>query len=211
MEFNDISSEKSGLLQECEFVLFGDNGFGQITSNTNRLAGFTALLNRALDKVTVLIMSSDGRWQYDSTNYTDLPIGTTDLIDGQQVYTLSVSHLKLLRVEVKNQENKYIKLDPIDINDIDEQGMTEFMNSEGTPKYYDIQSDVLFLYPKPQTGYVTFDEGLKVYFQRASSYFSITDTTKTPGFASIFHRLVARWACYDYALSRQLPIANNIR
>jgi hypothetical protein len=114
-------------------------------------------------------------------------------------------------VEVKNQENKYIKLDPIDINDIDEQGMTEFMNSEGTPKYYDIQSDVLFLYPKPQTGYVTFDEGLKVYFQRASSYFSITDTTKTPGFASIFHRLVARWACYDYALSRQLPIANNIR
>lgn len=201
----------NGLLQDCEFTLFGDNGFGQITGNPNRLQGFTALVNRALDKVSNLIMSCDGRWQYDDTNYTDLPIGTTTLVNNQQDYTLSVSHQKLLRIEILNNEGKYVKLDPIDMHTIEGVGMTEFMNGAGVPKYYDVQNNSIFLYPKPQTGFVTMTSGLKVYFQRESSYFVTTDTTKTPGFATTFHRLVSRWACYDYALNRQLPIAKDLR
>ena len=110
------TSTNSGLLQDCEFTLFGDNGFGEITNNTNRLQAFTNLLNRALDKVTNLIMSCDGRWQYDSTNYTDLPIGRTDLIDQQQDYGLSATHLKVLRVEVLDADGKWQKLEPFDIN-----------------------------------------------------------------------------------------------
>lgn len=211
MIFNDLTNYTNGLIQDCEFTLFGDNGFGQIANNTNRLNAFTGLLNRALDKVSNLIMSCDGRWQYDDTNYTDLPIGTTTLIDGQQDYGISVSHQKILRVEVLNKDGKYVKLESVDINTVEGFGMTEFMNTGGTPKFYEIQSNSLFLYPKPQVGFVTMLAGLKVFFQRSPSYFVSTDTTKTPGFATTFHRLVARWACYDYALSRQLPIVKAIR
>lgn len=208
------TSDNSGLIQDCEFTLFGDNGFGEITNNVNRLQAFTNLINRALDKVTNLIMSCDGRWQYDSTNYTDLPIGRTDLIDGQQVYELSATHLKVLRVEILDAQNKWVKIEPLDINDVEDFGLLEFQDTPATPRYYDIQGQSIFLYPKPQSGFVTLGSstgGLKIYFQRGSSYFVTTDTTKEPGFASTFHRLVSRWACYDYALSRQLPIANSLR
>lgn len=210
MQFSDTTTN-SGLIQDCEFCLFGDNGFGQITSNSNRLYAFTNLLNRALDTVTNLIMECDGRWQFDDSNYTDLPIGQTNMVDGQQNYGLSVTHLKLLRVEVMDQTGIWNRLDPMDFNDIDNQGITEYLNGPGTPKYYDVQDGSLFLYPKPQTGYVTMTAGLKVYFQRAPSYFAYTDTTKVPGFSSTFHRLVSRWASYDYALFRQLPITKALR
>jgi len=210
MVFSDTNT-KQGLLQDCEFTLFGDSGYGQITSNTARLQAFTQYLNRALDKVTTLICGSDGRWQFDDSNYTDLPIGTANLVDQQQDYSLSVTHLKVLRVEIMDETGKYYKIDPMDENDVSRMGMTEFMNNPGRPQYYDIQGGSVFLYPKPQTGYVTITAGLKVYFQREPSYFATTDTTKVPGFASVFHRLVSRWACYDYALARQLPIKKDLK
>jgi hypothetical protein len=210
MDFSNTTTN-DGLLQDAEFVLFGDNGFGRITGDSNRLKAFTGLINRALDKVTSLILASDGRWEFDDTNYTDLPIGVSTLVNNQPDYSLSVEHLRVLRVEILNNQGVYTKLDPIDINDIQYQGMTEFLNGAGTPLYYDIQGGSVFLYPKPQTGYVTMLSGLKVYFQRQPSYFVSTDTTKKPGFSTIFHRLVSRWACYDYALARQLPIKKDIR
>ena len=212
-QFSDTTNN-SGLIQRCEFTLFGDNGFGSISGNSNRLQAFTNLLNSSLDKVTNLILQCDGRWQYDATNYTDLPIGRTDLVNGQQDYLLSTSHLKVVRVEVLDAEGKWVKLEPIDINEIEESGMVDYLDTPATPKYYDIQGESIFIYPKAQTGYVTLGtdtKGLKLYFQRGPSYFLTTDTTKEPGFASTFHRLVERWACYDYALNRQLPIAKSLR
>lgn len=209
-QFSDTTNN-TGLLQDCEFVLFGDNGFGQITSNTNRLKAFTGLVNRAMDKVTTLILSADGRWEFDDSNYTDLPIGVSTLVNNQQDYSLSVTHLRVLRVEILDIQGNYYKLEPFDLQDVQGQGMTEVLEGVGSPKYYDIQGGSVFLYPKPQTGQVTMAAGLKVYFQREPSYFASTDTTKYPGFSTIFHRLVSRWACYDYALARQLPIKKDLR
>lgn len=209
-QFSDTTTNQ-GLIQDCEFTLFGDNGFGQISQNANRLKGFTALINRSLDKVTTLLLSSDGRWEFDDTNYTDLPIGTSTLVNGVQDVQLSVSHLRVLRVEILNAQGDYYKIEPFDLQDIGSQGMTEFESGVGSPRFYDIQGGSVFLYPRPQTGYVTFAAGIKVYYQREPSYFLTTDTTKAPGFASIFHRLVSRWACYDYALSRQLSIRKDLR
>lgn len=210
MQFSDTTTN-SGLIQDCEFCLFGDNGFTQITSNTSRMYAFTNLINRALDTVTNLIMECDGRWQFDDTNYTDLPIGQTNLVLGQQDYGLSITHLKVLRVEVLDQTGVWNRLEPMDFNEIENRGITEYENGPGTPKYYDIIDGSLFLYPKPQQDWVTTTAGLKVYFQRAPSYFVYTDTTKAPGFVSTFHRLVSRWASYDYAIYRQLPIAKTLR
>lgn len=210
MQFSDTTT-KNGLVQDCEINLFGDSGYTQITGNSNRLATFTNFLNRALDKVSILIMSSDGRWQYDDTNFTDLPIGTTTLVNTQQQYQLSTSQLNILRVEIMGSDGKYYKINPIDLNEIQGTSMSEFMNSAGSPVYYDLLGDSIFLYPKPQTGYVTMALGMKIYFQREPSYFVSTDTTKLPGVNGMFHRLISRIACLDYAIARQLPQKNDIQ
>ncbi|TXG77117.1 hypothetical protein E6Q11_03330 [Candidatus Dojkabacteria bacterium] len=208
MVFSDTVNQENGLIQDCEFALFGDNGYGQITNNSNRLKAFTGLINRALDRVVNMIWQSDGRWQFDDINFTDLPIGTTSLVSGQQDYALSVSHLKVLRVEVLDASGNWYKLKPMDENDIKNIGMADFLENGGKPLYYDIQGNSIFLYSTPLTGYVTLSNGLKIYYQRAPSYFASTDTTKTPGFTSTFHRLVSRMASYDYASIRTLEVAD---
>lgn len=195
MEFNNVTT-KDGIIQDCEFWLFGGN-YGQISGNANLLATFTALSNRALDSVTTAILESDDRWEFDDTTYTDYPIATTDLVNGQRDYVLSVSHLKVIRVEWKDSNGNWVLGKPIDLLDITV-ARDEFLNTDAVPIYYDKLATSVFLYPAPNydsTG------GLRVYYQREPNYFTNVDTTKKPGFANICHRLVPLKACYDYAIA----------
>lgn len=193
------TTKNDGIIQDCEFWLFGGN-YGQISNDTNLLKTFTALSNRALDSVVTTILEADDRWQYDDTNNTDYPIATTNLVLGQRDYVLSVSHLKILRVEMKDTNGDWKVLSPFDLRDV---GIArdEFMEQDATPMYYDKLGNSLFLYPAPDynsTG------GLRVYFQREPNYFVSTDTTKAPGFVTTLHRLVPMKACYDYAIANNL-------
>lgn len=199
------TTTKNGLIQNCEILLFGDSGYTQISSNPNRLLTFTNLINRALDEVSGLIMQSDGRWQYDDTNFSDLPIGKTLLVNGQQQYQLSTSHLKIIRIEILGKDGKYYRIDPLDQADIKNMALSEYMNLAGKPLHYDLMGDSIYLYPVPQTNYVTMIDGMKIYYQREPSYFVSTDTTKKPGIASIYHELVTKIACLNYSIARQLP------
>ena len=198
MDFSNTST-KDGILQDCEFWLFASN-YGQITGNADLLATFTALSNRALDSVTTAILEADDRWQWDDTNYTDYPIGHTDLVQSQKDYVLSVSHLKITRVECMDAQGTWFKLLPIDLIDI-KTARDEFAKSDGIPIYYDKLATSLFLYPASSynsTG------GLRVYYQREPSYFLSSDTTKQPGFTTLAHRLVSLKACYDYSVANNL-------
>lgn len=212
LQFSDTSSSKNGLIQECEFNLFGS--YGTISGNTSNLATFTRLINNALNRVAGLIMQSDGRWQWDDNNQTDFPISTTNLVttagSEQQDYTLSVEFLKILRVEVKNAVGDWVILDPIDQADLYNQSLTDFLKSAGMPKYYDKVGNSIFLYPKPLAASVTASSGLKVFYQRPPSYFTTTDTTKVPGISSLFHRLIALIASRDYAAVKSLPNARSL-
>ena len=80
LQFSDTSATKGGLIQECESQVFGDNSYGRISNDASLLATFTRYINEALNRVASLIMTADGRWQWDDTNTTDYPIGTTDLV-----------------------------------------------------------------------------------------------------------------------------------
>jgi hypothetical protein len=198
MTFNNTTN-KDGILQDCEFWLFSSN-YGQITNDTNLLKTFTALSNRALDSVVTTVFESDDRWEFDDTTYTDYPIATTDLFNSQRDYVLSVSHLKVTRVEAKDDQGDWYKLKPIDLVDI-QQARDEFMKEDGQPMYYDKIANSVFIYPASNydsTG------GLRVYYQREPNYFLSTDTTKEPGFSSILHRLIPLKACYDYAVANNL-------
>lgn len=198
MDFNNTTN-KSGIIQDCEFWCFASN-YGAISGNTNNLLTFTSLANRALDSVVTAIFESDDRWEFDDTTYTDYPIATTDLNNSQKDYVLSVSHLKVTRVEVKDSNGNWSKLMPIDLVDI-QVARDEFLSADGIPLYYDKLANSVFLYPAPN-----YDSagGLRVYYQREPNYFLSTDTTKQAGFASILHRLISLKASYDYVVANNL-------
>lgn len=204
MVFNDTTT-KDGLIQKCEIKLFGDNGYGQISGNTNRLYQFTERLNRGMDRFNYLAMSADGRWQWDDTNNTDYNIATRNIISGRQDYAFALEHLEIEKVLVKDSGGAWHVIKSIDQNDTDAVEYLENSNS-GIPQKYDKRANSLFLYPIPNynsTG------GLKIYFKRGPSYFVYTDTTKVPGFASIFHEYPVIHACAYYALDRTLATKND--
>ncbi len=211
--FSDTAT-KLGLIQECEDQVFSN--YGDISGNADRLYQFTRLLNEALNRVVSLIMQSDGRWQFDDSNNTDLPIGTTNLVttlgSEQQDYSISIVHLKILGVEVKNSDGNWVNMKPIDQLDLmnSDNSVTDFLKSAGMPAYYDKIGNSIFLYPKPLATSVTSTAGLKIRYQRPPGYFVYTDTTKTPGFNSLYHRLVALIASREYAISNALPITEGL-
>ena len=161
-------------------------GIANTDTTTYPLADFTRNANFALDRVSSLIM------KWDDTNNTDLPIATTSLVASQQDYGIAVGHLKVLKVRIKDQQGNWVSLDPINRRDLTDSQLTA---TAGDPKRYDKAGNSLFLYPKPS--YAS-SGGLEVQFQRGASYFATTDTTKTPGFATHFHRLVSLYAALDY-------------
>lgn len=205
MQFSDTTT-KDGILQDCESILFGDN-YGQITDDSNLLATFTRNANRALDRVTSLIFEADGRWNWDDKNRTDYPIATTDLVSGQSDYRFNVSHLNIDQIEIRDEaDSSWQKLKAI--NRTDYSKPLSAVYGEGSPIVYTKIADAFFLFPEPN---YSVSGGLKVYFQREASYFESTDTTKEPGFARLYHKLISLWASYDYASVNLMPIARVLR
>lgn len=197
LQFNDTTN-KQGLIQSLEDSVMGGN-YGSISDNASLLARFTRYINNALDQITVLILDSDNRWQYDDSNHTDQPIGKTNLSNGVATYSFDPTHIKVLGADVL-VNGKYQPLEPIDTRDIRQTGQseTEFLSTNGIPQYYDVFGGTINLYPAPDTTQVDATNGLRLRFQRNPSYFSATDTTKAPGIPSIFHPLVAKMAKHEY-------------
>lgn len=206
MVFSDTST-KLGLVQDCEMNIF--NNYGDISSNSNRLYDFTARMNRSLDKVAGLIMSVDNKWQYDDSNYTDFPIGRTDLVANQADYTMSVNFLIIEKVLILDPAGNSTIIYPIDITD---PSMSWYLQQPaspgvGQPFRYDKTGNSIVLYPTPNYSATA---GLIVHYKRPPSYFAYTDTTKTPGIPSIYHRYVSLDASLDYAISKNMAIKNDL-
>ena len=166
--------------------------------------------NRAQERVTGLIREAQNRWQWDDSTYADLSIATTTLVDNQQDYELDPTHYRIQRVELKDQDGNWNKLDSLDQADVYNQSLTDFLKTAGLPKYYDKVGNSIFLYPKPAAANVTETAGLKVFYERGPDYFETTDTSKTPGFNTLFHSLIPLWCAYDFAFINSMPIADSI-
>lgn len=207
MVFSD-SAGKAGIVQDIDFWVNTDD-------NSYPIAQKTRNINRWLDDVVSIILACDGRWEWDDSNNTDLPIGTAALVNNQQDYSISgATFLDVTRVEVKDINGNYYLLNPISQHDVTTQALSEFQKTAGRPIYYDKVGDSIFLYPKPSSSAVTLSAGLKVYFQRVGSYFTVNDTTKSPGFAPLFHRILSVGPALDYAMandmSKKITTLNNV-
>lgn len=198
---------KTGIFQNIETKLFGDNGYGKITDDTDRTYLFTNLCNRALDRFSFLAMTADGVWQWDDDNYTTQSIATTNLVTTQREYQFALDHLEIEAVLVKDSSGIWRTLTPFDQRDPNAKAYLENnATRSGMPTRYDKRGTTLWLDVTPNFNSTA---GLKVYFKRGPSYFTYSDTNKAPGFASNFHSFVVNYASTYYALDRTMPQAVN--
>jgi len=92
MIFNDTTPEAQGIVQDVYFE-------ASTNATAYPIADLTRNANRGLDNAVALILGADSRWQFDSTNATDLPIGTTSLVSGQKDYTFDNDYLVIKSIE----------------------------------------------------------------------------------------------------------------
>lgn len=169
--------------------------------NTNAvsypIAAMTRNVNRWAYKAHIAQIKANHRWQIDDYNLTTLPHLTTTLVAEREDYEIPTGFLKINRLEVKDAQGDYQKLIPIDQSDI-KGAYTEFEETSGLPKYYDIVGNSLILMPKPAAADITTTEGLRIHILREIDIFTTADTTQEPGFPEAFHRIVVYGACYDF-------------
>jgi hypothetical protein len=154
--------------------------------------------NQAQAEVSGDIMGADGNWNYDDTNYTDLPIATATLVNGQQDYSFDDEMLSVEGVSVMDSSGDYQKLKPFDKQELSVDP-DEYLETNGLPTHYDKQGRSVFLYPAPATGSVTLSEGLKVFFKRKTKDITSFGAI-SPGFVSTEHMIIAYKIALPYVI-----------
>lgn len=205
MVFNDTTGGQ-GIVQDTYFE-------ASANASSYPIADLTRNANMALDTALTLILGEDARWQFDDTNATDLPIGTSALVSGQQDYSFDAEYLVIKSIECSDGQGNWNKLIPID--NFDEQvALSAFQTTNGVPKYYDKMGESILLYPAPNYSIAPDDAtpgGLRAYFQRNINYFTVNDTVKEPGFATHLHKYVSLYCAYVYACAKELPKQTSLR
>ena len=195
MEFSNTSTN-TGIVQQVR-------DFMRVDATQWPTARIVNSVNNYLDTVTGYAIGADRRFQWDDSNHTKLPIGTTNLVANQSDYSFLTdeqgnSILNLTRIDILDADGKYRQLDVIDQSQIDEALDEALIPAGPVTKYDKIADNIIRLYPKPATSVTA---GLKFYFQRTASYLAATDTTKSPGVAPLLHRGFVIAAAYDGALT----------
>lgn len=178
----------------------------RVDENQWPIARIVNSCNNWLDFVAGHAIGADKRFQWDDTNHTKLPEGTTPLTINQTDYSFLTDEqgntiITLTGVSILNN-GKYEPLKLVDRNDINYDSATFGINT-GTPTSYDKISDNIIRFDfKPVA---TVDAGLKFFFQRTPSYFTSSSTTKQPGVSPLLHRGFVIASAYDGAITLGLP------
>lgn len=174
------------------------------------LTEMTADVNLALDCALAIIFKSSGKWQFDDYNHTDYPMITTNLVAGQRDYPFVTDQsgnliLDVYKVMVKTgvaATDTYVEIYPVDQqSDEGVESMYDGLNAQGIPSRYDKTASSIFLDSVPS---LNVDDGLQMFINRESTYFTTADTTKKPGFSGLFHEYLAIRPSYFYALRNGL-------
>jgi len=195
MVFSDTSTNL-GILQQVR-------DFMRVDSTQWATSKVVNSVNNWLDTVTGYAIGADRRFQFDDTNHSKLPIGTTNLIANQSDYSFLTDEqgnaiLNLTRIDILDSNGVYRELQIIDQAEIPG-ALDEWQKTAGLPTHYDkIADNIIRLYPKPIDSVTS---GLKFYFQRVPSYFVATDTTKSPGVPPLLHRGFVIASAHDGAIT----------
>lgn len=212
LQFSD-ETNKNGIIQLIEDNLgFND---GDISGNTTKLAKFTGGVNLAVDEIMGFLFPKNGKWQLDDANHSKYPIITTDLISGQRDYTFTEDEdgnviLGIHKIMVADSGGLLRTIPTVDQQSTDTEmdSFNDGQDTGGTPVRYDKTANGIFLDPIPDyasTG------GLKVFIDREASYFTTSDTTKSLGFAHLFHEYLALKPSYNYARAHGLKQKKDLK
>ncbi len=169
--------------------------------------------NNWLDTVAGYAIGSDRRFEWDDSQHTKLPIGTTNLVANQSDYSfltdeqnnaiINLTSISLIDITT----NEETRLTPVNRNDPD-YSYSSFGVTVGTPTSYDKIADNIIKLDTLPTAADASKYKLKFYFQRTGSYFVDTDTTKSPGVSPLLHRGFVIASAYDGALTLGLNNLN---
>ena len=188
----DDSTTKQGLCQDIDFTC------GSTVTTFPKLDKIRSL-NFGLDEVADLIEKVSGTWNWEDAGQTDLPIGTTDLVENQADYTIDTSFLSILGVYIKDASGNYKEIQPIDRREIIENDTDDV----GTPSGYYISGNSIYLNPIPDSTVTTAgNKGLKVHFKRNVKYFATDATTALAGYNPQFYKLASLYASRDFAIAK---------
>lgn len=160
-------------------------------------------------KVGYLAWKNASGWDFDDSNYTTLPIATADLVDAQQDYALPTNIFDVQRVEVLDSSGNYVLLNRMTKEEVKDESLSEYYETNGLPKYYDVTGNSLLLYPAPASDNVTTTNGIKLYVSRDVSAPTMTtgsgafrEITTEPGFQVSFHPYIACGCAVDYGIAK---------
>jgi len=200
MEFSNTTS-KDGLIQTIEF--FAGLSDGDISGDSTKLKRITGRINRAFDKVLPYVLSYTDHIRWDDANHSDKPVGTINLVSGQNTYVVSqddnnLDILNLVGVRILRgaSATQYESIERITLDDWRAQlAISPNSADSGIPTGFVENENVLNLYPNPN---YSATNGIKLFFEREPSYFVSSDTTKEPGIPKPFHELLALIAALDW-------------
>ena len=171
-----------------------------ITGNPTLFAQFTAQVNNYYSKATHIIITSTGIWEWDDTNHVNLASATTNIAEDQLQYQVMNSApetdedwLQVKGVNVKNESGQWYKLFYRAEKDNSMPREEIERTTSGQPTSYYFEGTQIFLDVKPS---YSADNSLQVLFDRAPLYFTVEDTTKRPGFNTLYHEYLVLGGTY---------------
>lgn len=178
------------------------------SSTAYTLANKVLNLNVFYEELIGKLISADGTWQWDDTNHTSEPVGTGNLVEGQQRYSFTSEYLDITMIEILNKDGtQYQKIFPIDYAQLGDLSPAQYFgtDSSGNPTkgavtYYDKIGDTISLYNAPAATSHTLANGIRVWFKRTADLFTTSDTTQEPGLPSPYHSILAYGTAIPYCM-----------
>lgn len=197
MQWNGESNNQDIVSLTNDLVNMDDNEYPLI--NKSRDA------NICLREIWSWIHDAYGGWMYDDSNNTiDFPTATTSLVTSQKDYNLPSDSLTVRGVEIQTQNSGvWQKLSPKTEEQIrDIIAEKQFLNVPSTPMYYTPYANSVRIYPAANYSQAT---SLRISYDRGTVSFLPNDTTKTPGFNSLFHEAVAFGMAVLFGNRKSIP------
>lgn len=162
--------------------------------------------NMGLREIWGIIFAAYAGWHYDDNNNTDLPEATGQLNANETFVALPVDSHHLLSVAYKDTGGNWNPVKPITIEQINDMGYAEneFMNTPGNPVYYRPVANGFKPYPAAN---FTQAASWGIWISRDVSAFTVTDTSKQPGFDSTLHEGLSIYMALQHSKINQLPQA----
>jgi hypothetical protein len=195
MQFSDTSTNQ-GIIQDISFLLGVD-------LNNYLISDRTRNINERFRMVWQMIFESYGGWKWQDDNSNSNPYTDVDVDSGVATGALPTGALTIREAQIKDSNGVYHQIQCITEQEYFDMGGDSRWNqaTAGQPQYLLPYEDTWRLLPAPN---YTLSGALRIYFDADISTFAASDTTKVPGFASPFHRMLSIGASLDYALSRKM-------